>query len=293
MLSATSDAGDLPTLERAAGRLGIDLSALAAAESAGLVALHPGQVEFRHPLARSAIYADASASQRREAHRALAAALPDRDIDRRAWHLAAAAAGTDETASAALEQAGARSRDRSANATATAAFERAGRLTADGDWRARLLREAAGAGWLAGFTDRAVALLEEARDATGDPVTLVEIDQLIAELDALEAVPLAVKQRAGQVVKEPWDEPQHLAYLGPGVCSHSHLPSSAPVIGFRARPGTRQAIFRVWIIDVEPMEMTRRTHTPGFLDGAHDVPPRTGFWASVTSGWPLSLPGAT
>ncbi len=182
VLSATSDAGDLPTLERAAGRLGIDLSALAAAESAGLVALHPGQVEFRHPLARSAIYADAPASQRREAHRALAAALPDRDIDRRAWHLAAAAAGTDETASAALEQAGARSRDRSANATATAAFERAGRLTADGERRARLLREAAGAGWLAGFTDRAVALLEEARDATSDPVTLVEIDQLAGHI---------------------------------------------------------------------------------------------------------------
>ena len=92
VLSATSDTGDLPTLERAAARLGIDLSALAAAESAGLVALQAGVVEFRHPLARSAIYADAPASQRRDAHRALAAALPDRDVDRRAWHLAAAAA---------------------------------------------------------------------------------------------------------------------------------------------------------------------------------------------------------
>ena len=69
VLSATSDTGDLPTLERAAARLGIDLSALAAAESTGLVSLHPGQVEFRHPLARSAIYADAPASQRRAAHR--------------------------------------------------------------------------------------------------------------------------------------------------------------------------------------------------------------------------------
>lgn len=184
VLSATSDTGDLPTLERAAARLGIDLAALAAGENAGLVTLHPGVVEFRHPLARSAIYAEAPASQRRDAHRALAAALPDRDIDRRAWHLAAAALGTDETASVALEQAGTRGRDRSAYATATAAFERAGRLTTDAERRARLLLEAAGAGWLAGFTDRAIALLDEARDVTGDPVTTVEIDHLTGHIAA-------------------------------------------------------------------------------------------------------------
>jgi DNA-binding CsgD family transcriptional regulator len=178
VLSATSDTGDLAALERAAARLGIDLSALAAAESAGLVTLHAGMVAFRHPLARSAIYADAPASQRRDAHRALAAALPDRDIDRRAWHLAAAAAGPDETASVALEQAGIRGRDRSAYATAAAAFERAGRLTASAERRARLLRESAEAGWLAGFTDRAIALLGEARAATSDAMTLVEIDKL-------------------------------------------------------------------------------------------------------------------
>jgi DNA-binding CsgD family transcriptional regulator len=178
VLSAASDTGDLPTLERAAARLETDLSALAAAESAGLVTLQAGAVEFRHPLARSAIYANAPPSQRREAHRALAASLPDRDIDRRAWHLAAAAAGIDETASAALEQAGARGRGRSAYATATAAFERAGRLTASDERRARLLLDAARSGWLAGFTGRAVTLLDEARAATSDPVTLVEIDEL-------------------------------------------------------------------------------------------------------------------
>jgi DNA-binding CsgD family transcriptional regulator len=178
VLSAASDTGDLPTLERAAARLGTDLSALAAAETAGLVRLHAGVVQFRHPLARSAIYAEAPASERRAAHRALAAALPDLDVDRRAWHLAAAAAGTDETASAALEQAGARGRDRSAYATAAAAFERAGRLTADRERRARLLRESAETGWLAGFTDRAVTLLGEARASASDPVTLVEIDEL-------------------------------------------------------------------------------------------------------------------
>ena len=170
VLAATSDSSDLTTLGRAAAHLGVDLSALADAEAAGLVTLDSGRVEFRHPLARSAIYADAPAGQRRDAHRALASALPDLDVDRRAWHLAAAATGPDEAASAALEQAGARSRDRSAYATAAAAYERAGRLAADHGRRGRLLREAAEAGWLAGLADRAVALLDEARAVTSDPV---------------------------------------------------------------------------------------------------------------------------
>jgi DNA-binding CsgD family transcriptional regulator len=178
VLAATSDSGDLPALERAAGRLGISLEALAVAESAGLVTLHAGAVEFRHPLARSAIYADAPAGLRRDAHRALAAALPDRDVDRRAWHLASAVIGTDDAAGAALEQAGARGRDRSAYATAAAAFERAGQLAADPERRARLLWEAGDAAWLAGLSNRAVSLLDQARAATGDPGRLAEIDQL-------------------------------------------------------------------------------------------------------------------
>ncbi len=182
VLTATSDSGDLVMLERAALRLGIDLAALSEVESAGLVALGAGSVEFRHPLLRSAVYADAPAAQRREMHRALAAALPDRDIDRRAWHLAAAAVGIDDSASAALEQAGARARDRSAYATASAAFERAGRLTAHGDRRARLLWRAAEAGWLGGLADRAVSLLQESRSSTGDEDVPIEIDQLAGQI---------------------------------------------------------------------------------------------------------------
>jgi len=184
VLAATSDSGDLPMLGRAADRLGIDLGTLAVAESGGLVTLKPGSVEFRHPLARSAIYAAAPIEERRAAHRALAAALPDRDVDRRAWHLAAAAVGTDDAASAALEQAGERSRDRSSYATASAAFERAARLARDGERRARLLLEAAEAGWNAGLADRAGALLEEAAACTTDPATGVAIDHLSGHITA-------------------------------------------------------------------------------------------------------------
>src|SRR5277367_101229 len=185
VLAAISGTGDLAILERAAARLDSDLSGLAAAEQAGLVSLGAGTVEFRHPLARSAVYADAPASQRRAAHRAMAAVLPDRDADRRAWHLAAAAVGLDQAASAALAQTGARSRDRSAYATSSAAFERAGRLTAGGERRAWLLWQAAESGWLGGLTDRAVVLLDEARALAGDARTLIEVDRLAGHIATL------------------------------------------------------------------------------------------------------------
>ena len=181
-LAATSDHGDLSVLARAATALGIDLSSLTAAESAGLITLRGGAVEFRHPLARSAIYAGAPADQRRDAHRALAGALPDRDVDRRAWHLATAAVGPDDAASAALEQAGARGFDRSAYATAAAAFERAARLAVDPERRSSLLLRAADAGWHAGLADLAGTLLEEARGSTGDAVKLLDIDHLAGRI---------------------------------------------------------------------------------------------------------------
>jgi DNA-binding CsgD family transcriptional regulator len=167
-LAATDDVGDLTTLERAAGALGLGLAALAAGEREGLIRAQDGRVEFRHPLARAAIYAEAPPEQRREAHRALAAALPDRDVDRRAWHLAAAALGADDAAAAALEQAGARARDRSAYAVAAAAFERAARLAPEEDRRGRLLLAAAESAWLAGLADRSLALVEEAHELGAD-----------------------------------------------------------------------------------------------------------------------------
>jgi DNA-binding CsgD family transcriptional regulator/predicted ATPase len=182
VLAATSESRDLATIERAARKLGVDIAALAPAQDAGLIRIRAGELDFRHPLARSAIYAQASVEQRRRAHQALADALPDRDVDRRAWHLAAAAAGADESASAALAQAGARGRDRSAYATAAAAFERAAQLTRDRERGAALLSEAADASWLAGLAQRATRLLDEARALTGDTARLVQVDQLAGHI---------------------------------------------------------------------------------------------------------------
>jgi DNA-binding CsgD family transcriptional regulator len=177
-LAATSDSGELAVLEAAASALGIELSKLSAAEAVGLVSVRGGYVAFRHPLARSAIYAAAGADERRAAHQALARALPDRDVDRRAWHFAAAATGTDDTAAAALEQAGIRARERSAYAAAAAAFERAARLTAEPELRARRLFDSAQAAWGAGDADRAIAALDEARGIARAPALVLDVDEL-------------------------------------------------------------------------------------------------------------------
>jgi hypothetical protein len=72
-------------------------------------------------------------------HAALAEALQTEDPDRFAWHLAAAATGPDEPASAALEAAAVSARARSGHAAAAAAFERAAALTPTAREKARRL----------------------------------------------------------------------------------------------------------------------------------------------------------
>jgi DNA-binding CsgD family transcriptional regulator len=178
VLAAASDTGEAPTFARAASSIGLEIADLDSAEAAGLITLATGRIEFRHPLARSAIYGEAPGGQRREAHRALADALPDRDVDRRAWHLAEAAIGPDDAATASLEQAGARARARSAYAVAASAFERAARLAPDDGRRPGLLYAAADAAWLAGLAERAVSLLDKALACASDPALVLRIEHL-------------------------------------------------------------------------------------------------------------------
>ena len=188
VLAAATDRGDLALFARAGGALGVDVADLAPAETAGLVVLDGARVDFRHPLARSALYGAATGERRREAHRALADALPDADADRRAWHLALAAAGPDETASSALEQAGKRAFDRSAYGVSSQAFERAARLAAADDRRRTLLASAADAAWLGGLGDRSITLLDEAESVAGEAGT-VQLEQLRGHI-ALRRGPL-------------------------------------------------------------------------------------------------------
>lgn len=101
LYAAASEYEDLATIMAAAGA-GPDLAVWAPAEDAGLVTVVEGRIAFRHPLARAGSYHGAPAYLRQRAHRDLAAVLTA-DPARRAWHLAAACVGQDESVAAALE----------------------------------------------------------------------------------------------------------------------------------------------------------------------------------------------
>jgi DNA-binding CsgD family transcriptional regulator len=194
VLAAAIDSGEVSVLARAAPALGLDLSDLIPAEAAALITVNDSRIEFRHPLVRSAIYGDCLAGRRREVHRAVAGALPDADVDRRAWHLALASFGPDDAASSALEQAGLRAGQRSAYEVSSRAFERAARLAPEEARQARLHFAAADAAWLGGLAGRAVALLDEARGHTPAPDLAVRIEQLRGHI-ATRRGPIAEAQQ--------------------------------------------------------------------------------------------------
>jgi DNA-binding CsgD family transcriptional regulator len=169
LLAAAEQPGRGDRLWQAAAALGMPESAAVPAEAAGLVAFGP-EVRFSHPLVRSAVYHAAAPSQRRQAHRALAAACdPQRDIVPQAWHLAATTAGPDEAVAAALEAAADRARSRGVCAAAAALLERAALLTPDEERRAERRLSAAQTHLLAGMVDGADVLLVEAATGLRDP----------------------------------------------------------------------------------------------------------------------------
>ncbi|TQN42740.1 regulatory LuxR family protein [Blastococcus colisei] len=162
LLVAAAGGSDLALVARACGLLQVDVAALEDAETVDLLAVAGGAVTFRHNLVRSAIWSEAPPATRRRVHSAIAAALPEEDADRRAWHLSEAALGPDADTARLLDEAAVRARIRGAHAVASTAFERAAGLSPEPEDAGRRLVSAAESAWRAGAGDQAVALLARA-----------------------------------------------------------------------------------------------------------------------------------
>ncbi|PZF86251.1 ATP-binding protein [Jiangella anatolica] len=157
LVAAAEPVGDARLLLRAADLLGITADA-APAKAAGLIEFGES-VRFRHPLARSAVYREADAEQRRRVHRALAEATdPLVEPDRRAWHAAQASDGPDEVVAAALEEAADRARQRGGMSAEAVLLERAAALTPDPWQRGRRALAAAEAHLSAAAPEHATEL---------------------------------------------------------------------------------------------------------------------------------------
>ncbi|ARU51411.1 DNA-binding CsgD family transcriptional regulator [Cellulosimicrobium cellulans] len=161
---------ELVAAARALGHDVSDTSALAPAVDAGLVAVEPQAVTFRHPLVRSAVHSRAGSAERRDAHAALAGVTGD--PDRSAWHRAGAATAPDESVAGALESSADRARRRGAVLESVATLELAAAHTPDPVARGRRLVLAAFHASDVGHDDALVRLLDEA-----DVLPLAESDR--------------------------------------------------------------------------------------------------------------------
>ncbi|MFB7718580.1 AAA family ATPase [Nocardia sp. NPDC056100] len=169
LLAAFEGAGELRVL-RTILDTGEGLIGLAAAERAQLVRVDAvgARMLFRHPLIRSAIVAMSTHEERRGAHIQLAQASSE-DQERRAWHLAHAADGPDETVAGLLEAAAHRTMLRGDAFAAVVSLIRAAELSPANADRGRRLAEAAYIGAEAGGAgDTAHGLLTDAHQATPD-----------------------------------------------------------------------------------------------------------------------------
>ncbi len=167
LLAASGDA-DLALLGPALAERGHTVNDLGPAVDAGLLQLEGGRAAWRHPLVRSAVYHRSPVSERRSAHRAIAASLSEGSAAW-AWHRALAAEGPDSRVAGALEQVAAEATQRAGYAVAASASEQAARLSEERPEAARRRFLAGDAAWLAGDSPRAERLLGEAwADADSD-----------------------------------------------------------------------------------------------------------------------------
>jgi DNA-binding CsgD family transcriptional regulator len=190
LVASAEDSGELAIVLRAAAQMGVASQALDAAEREGLARVRGDQLEFHHPLVRSAGYHSAPLSRRHVTHRALASVLnAESEADRRAWHLASATVGPDPAVVNELDQAAQRARKRSGFAAASLAFERAATLTSNEAQRVDRVIAAAENAWLGGRVQRAATLLTQAQRLDSEPTQRADIHRYLGLIEMNDGSP--------------------------------------------------------------------------------------------------------
>ncbi|MGW1270252.1 AAA family ATPase, partial [Streptomyces sp. NPDC002491] len=188
LLMATTPRDDQAALWRAAGALGLSVRSAAPAVAAGILS-RGTFAEFRHPLIRSAVHSAASAEERRRVQGALAATSAP---ERRAWHLAEAAHGPDDSVAAQLEAASELAHTRGGHSERALVLTRAAELTAHPGRRAERYLRAAAAHLASGNLSAVRPLLELATPDLTGPTARVQAIRLRASVEMTCARPREV-----------------------------------------------------------------------------------------------------
>ena len=283
--AALEPVGDVPLLWRALERLGVPPGAAGPAEAAGLIEIG-ARVRFRHPLVRSASWRSTDAAALRVVHRALADVLdPHQEPDRRAWHLAHAAAGPDAAVADELERSADRALSRGGRAAAAAFLERAAELSPDPKPRATRTLAAARAHFLAGAPARVPELLAAAEIGPLDPLGQAGVERLRAQAafwlnhgrDAARALVAAARRL--EELDLPTARETYLSALGAALHTGRLGDGDARLVAEAARavaPGDDPAGLLLtgltaWVLDGFPASVEPLTRALAALDARENL----------------------
>jgi DNA-binding CsgD family transcriptional regulator len=237
LVAAADPTGDVALLWRAASRLGLTPMAAAPAESAGLMTLG-SRAQFRHPLARSAVYRAATPEERRAVHRALADSTDaGPDMDRRAWHRAQATVGLDDLVADQLESSAQRARTRGGSAAEAEFLLDSTRLTAEPGRRAHRALDAAVAKQEAGQFEDATNLLGVAKSGSLSPLDRSRALLLGAELNY-------ATERSREAAALLFEAAKWLERLDPDRARDTYLEAFSASL-FEGLPGDSDAVYQI------------------------------------------------
>ncbi|MDP9869235.1 MULTISPECIES: AAA family ATPase [Streptosporangium] len=211
LVAAAEETGDAGTVLGAAARLGLPADALDPAERSGLVELNGIEIRFRHPLIRSAVYADAPFEHRRAAHLAIAAHLSATGKDGQAiWHRAVATTAPDEKIAAELEHSADAARRRGGAAAAISVLQHAARLSESPADRRQRTVTAAFVALDAGRPGLARTLVDQVMAEPVPAVTLAQLNGIIELYGGDPAIAYSHLMRCAELMSSA--EPEEAAW---------------------------------------------------------------------------------